>query len=253
MAIHKNFQIKKNMVYIKSAVLFLILFFTVFVFPIISKVQTLNFRVKSLSLITDKLLSQNIDIISRVSKIQRDMDEFAITLNAHSAFPMNFSIDAIYLLNIAFIFLLSSYVIWTYAPAWTFLKTSLSFFTDRNDFLVRFRDFNENLYTIKYDQKSRMLDIFIKTINSGETYRLDDFLKLYRSHAGVLGEIKSRLVETVTQGTQTEAISDLTGEIQAQAVTLIPRIMSEPPISAQSITLTSEEIANLVTSLSSMF
>ena len=51
------------------------------------------------------------------------------------------------------------------------------FFNNKNDFLVRFRAFNENLYTIKYDQKSRMLDIFIKTMNSGETYRLDDFLK----------------------------------------------------------------------------
>ena len=236
------------MVYIKSAVLFLILFFTVFVFPIISKVQTLNFRVKSLSLITDKLLLQSIENISRASKIQRDMDEFAIMLNAHSALPMNFSIDTIYLLKVAFILLFFLHIIFTRNPPW-----SSSFFSNKDDFLVRFRDFNENFYSIKYDQKSRMMDIFIKAINSEETYRLEDFLKLYRSHPGVFGEIKSRAIETVTQGTQTEAISDLTGEIQTQAVTLIPRIMSEPPISAQSITLTSEEIANLVTSVSSMF
>jgi len=222
------------MIYIKLILPFLILIFTIFVFPIILKVQTLNFRVKSLSLITDKLLLQNIETISRASKIQRDMDEFAITLNAHSAFPMNFSIDAIYLLNIAFIFLLSSYVIWTYAPAWTFLKTSLSFFTDRNDFLVRFRDFNKNVYSIWYDEKRRVLDIIVKPINSKETYRMDEIFQMHPSR--VYREIKSRAIETVTQSTQTEDIFGLASEIQTEAIIRTP-----------------EEIANLVTSVSLIF
>ena len=69
----------------------------------------------------------------------------------------------------------------------------------------------------------------------------------------MLGEIKSRLVETVTQGTQTEAISDLTGERQKQAVTLIPRIIGELSTSAQLIMLTLEEISNLINNVSSIF
>jgi hypothetical protein len=235
-------KFKKKMMNIKNLIIFLIPTYTVLWVSILKKVETLNFQMKSLSLLSDRLLSQSIEILSRISKVQRDMDEFTILSDMHSALPMNVSIDAIYLLKVAFILLLS----------WHIILSSSFFFTNKNNFLVKFRDFNENFYSIKYDQGSRTPEIFIKPINSQETYRLEDFLQAHRSHPGIFGEIKSKIIEVATQSTQTEDFSDLISEAQTEAFILVPRIISELPTSVQGVTLTPEEIVNLVSSVSSI-
>jgi hypothetical protein len=240
------------MMNIKNLIIFLIPTYTVLWVSILKKVETLNFQMKSLSLLSDRLLSQSIEILSRISKVQRDMDEFTIMLDTHLVLPMNFSIDTLYLIKAALILLISSYVIWAYIPGWALLKASSSFFIKKNDFLLKFRDFNKNLYSIRYDEKSKHLDVIVKPLNSEETYRLDEIFQIHRSLPGVYREIKLRAIEKVTQSTQTEAFSDLLSEVQTEAFIPVPRIISELPTSVQGVTLTPEEIVNLVSSVSSI-
>jgi hypothetical protein len=195
---------------LKFLLLVLTSIFLVLVFSLLQKVQTINFHVKILSLTIKTLLSQSINNGLRASKL---VDEFAISVDAHSALSTSLSSgEILFLMQLALLLLLSGslgYLIWHYFKISSLCAKAvagvnsffLSFFNEDTPPLMTFYDTHKNFYTLDFNSDTKTYDFYIKPFNSERTYKFEEFTGL---HSEMLNGIKPDILEKISTSTQTE-------------------------------------------------
>lgn len=194
-------------------------------FLILKQINTLDCKLKSLSLIYNTLLSQNIETTSRLFKFQEEIDpNFVIIVDVHPVLPVSLSIDDT---GPMLIFLICGFCIWYGCTFWPLSVKSVSFFgcvkssfsaflIQKNVISLKFRDIYWNMYSVNLNESNQTYEVFIR-LDQEKFYLLQDYYRLYPKgfvpkfiH---LYEITCRTGEATLEVTRPEMITELVNGI----------------------------------------
>jgi len=170
------------------------LIFSVMGFLIFKEINAIKYKVHSLSLTCATLSSQNTEIISKVFKLQKKLDEKVITLEAHPVLPVNLSTeDTILLIKLALILIICGFSIWY---CYAFIKIFVSGLLIKDNSIpvylnklfesifvkfelksFQYRDKFDNIFTIHVSESTKTAEIWITPATNNNLMSLESYFE----------------------------------------------------------------------------
>ena len=163
-------------------------------FLMFKKITAINCKVHSISLTCAELSTQSTEMVLKMSKLQKKIEEKVIAIDAPSILPVNLSTeDAILLIKVALILLICGFSIWY---CYTFIKIFVSSLLIKDNYIpvdlnklfesifskfelksFQYKDKFDNIFTINVSEANKTAEIWITPASNNNLMSLENYFE----------------------------------------------------------------------------